>query len=92
MKPNYFSMPDPCSEDWNKMTPTEQGAFCYKCQKEVINLSNTAPDKIKDLVAEKNNPCIRILQSQIDEMNLIELLQFDRPESEIWPHPNKFNI
>lgn len=28
----------------------------------------------------------------LDEMNLIEFLQFDRPESEIWPHPNKFKI
>ena len=28
----------------------------------------------------------------LDEMNLIEFLQFDQPEDEIWPHPTKFRI
>lgn len=26
----------------------------------------------------------------LDDGNLIELLQFDKPEQEVWPHPNKF--
>ena len=28
----------------------------------------------------------------LDGINLIEFLQFDRPEDQIWPHPNKFKI
>ena len=28
----------------------------------------------------------------MDGINLIEFLQFDQPENEIWPHPNKFKI
>jgi len=28
----------------------------------------------------------------MDGINLIEFLQFDQPENEIWPHPNKFEI
>lgn len=72
MKPNYFSIPNPCSADWNKMTPTEQGAFCKQCNKEVIDLYPVPSDQIKETIAAKNNPCIRILQSQIDEMNFAE--------------------
>ncbi len=28
----------------------------------------------------------------LEDHNLIELLQFDVPEEDIWPHPNKFKI
>ncbi|MEW6991643.1 VOC family protein [Colwelliaceae bacterium 6441] len=28
----------------------------------------------------------------LDGENLIELLQFNKPEQEVWPHPNKFKI
>ena len=28
----------------------------------------------------------------LDGNNLIEFLQFDRPEEQIWPHPKKFKI
>ncbi|MFT5823647.1 MAG: hypothetical protein ACI8ZM_004909 [Crocinitomix sp.] len=72
MKPSYFSIPKPCSADWNKMTPTEQGAFCTQCNKEVVDLYPVPSDQIKKTIASKNNPCIRILQSQIDEMNFTE--------------------
>ncbi|NOQ75652.1 MAG: hypothetical protein GQ574_26835 [Crocinitomix sp.] len=72
MKPEYFAIPKPCSADWNKMTPTEQGAFCTQCNKEVIDLYPVPSDQIKKTIAAKNNPCIRILQSQIDEMNFTE--------------------
>ena len=53
------------------------------------------------LEAIKDKKIIRAPESPIDGVtvafilegdNLIELLQFDRPENEIWPHPNKFKI
>jgi hypothetical protein len=72
MKPKYFNIPEPCSADWNSMTTTEQGAFCSQCNKEVIDLFQTPATEIKTEIARRNNPCVRILQSQIDEMNFME--------------------
>ena len=72
MRPKYYSIPKPCSEDWNKMTPTEQGAFCAKCTKEVLDCSSVKTSKIKALIDERKDPCVRIFQSQIDEMNFFE--------------------
>ena len=69
---NYFSIPKPCSEDWNKMTPTEKGAFCGKCAKEVLDCSRIKTTEIKGLISKKTNPCVRIQKGQIDDLNLIE--------------------
>ncbi len=72
MNPEYFKIPEPCSADWNSMSTTEQGAFCDQCKKEVIDLFQTPAVEIKTEIASRNNPCVRILQSQIDEMNFME--------------------
>lgn len=72
MRPKYYSIPEPCSEDWNKMTPTEKGAFCAKCTKEVLDCSTMKSSQIKPLIEEKKDPCVRIFQRQIDEMNFFE--------------------
>jgi len=72
MQPNYFKIPQPCSEDWNQMDGTEQGAFCVQCSKEVLDLTQISSTQVKDIIQAKSNPCIRILKGQIDEMNWIE--------------------
>ena len=42
-----------CLEDWSKMTPTEKGAFCSSCTKEVIDYSRLNSSEIK--LALKSN-------------------------------------
>jgi len=38
---------EPCSENWNEMTPTEQGAFCQKCATQVYDFTTKSNDEIK---------------------------------------------
>ena len=45
MKNNY-SIPNPCSEDWNTMTPDDNGRFCGSCQKVVIDFTTYSTHEI----------------------------------------------
>jgi len=47
----------------------------------------------KDIVLEPTSPAERVIVAFIlDGDALIEFLQFNKPEQEIWPHPTKFTI
>ena len=46
MKTIAISIPKPCHEDWNKMTPDAKGAFCASCQKSVYDFSNKTDQEI----------------------------------------------
>ncbi len=61
----------PCSEDWNKMTPTEKGAFCQKCTKQVHDFSNQSVNEIKLTLLELSGQsvCARMTTRQEDELN-----------------------
>ncbi|MBN4072576.1 hypothetical protein JYT74_00920 [Crocinitomix catalasitica] len=43
------SIPDPCHEDWDKMTPTEKGTFCGKCQIDVIDFTTKSSHEVKTM-------------------------------------------
>lgn len=67
----YFSIPKPCSENWNEMTSTEKGAFCQKCSNEVHDVSNMSNDEIIQLISsEKKVPCMRMKPSQERTLNM----------------------
>jgi len=34
-----LQIPEPCHEDWNEMTPVQQGRFCDSCQKSVVDFT-----------------------------------------------------
>lgn len=41
-----YSIPSPCSEDWNTMTPNEQGRHCDKCAMTVIDFTKMTEAEI----------------------------------------------
>jgi hypothetical protein len=45
-KPIQITIPQPCSEDWNKMTPQEQGRFCDSCRKCVVDFTGFTDEQL----------------------------------------------
>lgn len=74
-----------CSEDWNKMTPTEKGAFCQKCAKQVYDFTNNSTKEIKLTLLELKGQeiCGRMTLSQERTLNA---------EFEHWIEENKTNF
>lgn len=67
MKTFAISIPKPCHEDWNKMTPDAKGAFCASCQKSVYDFSNKTDEEIISVFEkeEKGNVCGRFAPAQL---------------------------
>lgn len=67
----YFkiNIPEPCHEDWNKMTPNEKGAFCGSCQKTVVDFSKMDNAQIKDYFLNRSSEktCGRFQSNQLDK-------------------------
>lgn len=66
-----INIPEACSEDWNKMTPNEKGAFCQKCALDVYDFTNKSSDEIRDILTLNiSSPvCMRIEPIQLDKLN-----------------------
>ena len=47
-KPKTIALhiPEPCHENWDSMSPTEQGRFCNSCEKEVVSFANKTDAQI----------------------------------------------
>jgi len=43
-----LTIPTPCTEDWNQMTPSAKGAFCQKCQVDVMDFTEKTNEEIKN--------------------------------------------
>ena len=48
---NSFYIPKPCHENWNKMTPKEQGKHCEVCSKVVVDFTKKSPIEISHVMA-----------------------------------------
>lgn len=91
---NLFKIhiPEPCHEDWGKMTPNEQGAFCKSCAKTVVDFSKKTDEEVQRYLAENIDKkiCGRFLPSQLDdEQEEIPRLKIDlEPQVSKWNFPS----
>jgi len=67
----HINIPEPCSENWNEMSPTEKGAFCQKCAIDVYDFTNKSGDEIRDILRLNlgGHVCGRIQSKQLKELN-----------------------
>jgi len=67
---NLFKIyiPEPCHEDWDKMTPNEKGAYCKVCAKTVVDFSEKTDDDVQKFLLDnaENRICGRFRLSQIE--------------------------
>ena len=66
-----ITIPEPCHEGWQNMTPVEKGRFCASCQKTVLDFTYLSDNEIINLVNKNDDLCGRISTSQLNR-NLIE--------------------
>ena len=59
-------VPEPCHEDWNKMTPRDKGRHCAACQKTVIDFTNYTDEQIVKTFESEGQLCGRFKKQQLN--------------------------
>lgn len=61
-----IQIPKPCTESWDKMTPTKKGRHCGSCQKNVIDFTRFSDSELAKYVQNNEVHCGRFLASQLN--------------------------
>jgi hypothetical protein len=63
-----LSIPVPCHENWEAMTPVEKGKFCGSCQKQVIDFSTLSDRQVAEFFKKPStgSVCGRFMTDQLD--------------------------
>ncbi|MCR4031660.1 MULTISPECIES: hypothetical protein [Flavobacterium] len=67
-----ITIPKPCHENWDQMTPNENGRFCLSCSKTVIDFTDMLSEDIQQFFIQNNNQkvCGRFRKSQLDSITV----------------------
>lgn len=68
----HISIPEPCHEEWAKMTPNEKGKFCNTCAKTVVDFTKKSEVEIQQFFIENKGKktCGRFQQKQLDSITI----------------------
>ena len=68
MNKMLLSIHEPCNQDWNSMTETEQGRFCDSCSKTVVDFTLMSDAQLINYFLEHANEktCGRLFTDQLD--------------------------
>src|SRR6476620_134387 len=62
-----LSIPTPCHENWDQMTPVEKGRFCGACQKTVIDFTNMTDQQLAAFFKKPTGSvCGRFVKDQLE--------------------------
>lgn len=61
-------VPEPCSQDWESMSPDKRGRFCDHCSKSVVDFTTMKRAELEQFITENSNQhiCGRFLKTQLD--------------------------
>jgi hypothetical protein len=61
-----ITIPEPCHEKWEEMIPTQQGAYCKVCSKNVVDFTTKTENEIYDILTQSDgNTCGRFTTFQL---------------------------
>lgn len=68
MKNYKIKIPEPCHEDWGKMTPNEKGKFCKSCAKTVVDFTKKTKVEIQQYLTKNQGKrvCGHFYRKQLD--------------------------
>ncbi|MBC7936103.1 MAG: T9SS type A sorting domain-containing protein [Rhizobacter sp.] len=68
MQQLHLSIPEPCHENWNEMSPNEQGRFCNSCAKTVVDFSAMTDAQLLFYFEnlKNENVCGHVYKDQLD--------------------------
>lgn len=63
-----LTIPEPCHENWDKMTPAEKGRFCGSCQKQVMDFTRMSDAQVAAFFRKPSagSVCGRFMQDQLN--------------------------
>jgi hypothetical protein len=69
MKDFEITIPKPCHENWDTMTPNEQGKHCCVCVKTVVDFTEMEPPEIKSFFEKEKgkNICGHFNSTQVNK-------------------------
>jgi hypothetical protein len=72
---SQFSVPKPCHENWDAMTPAEQGRFCSVCSKSVTDFTQMSNEEIVIYLRQNSGSrvCGRFRNDQLEEQVAINI-------------------
>ena len=75
MQQLHLSIPEPCHQNWQEMTPTQQGRFCNACAKEVIDFSTMSDNEVLNYFSSLKNEkvCGRAYPDQLERVIAIPM-------------------
>lgn len=74
----FITIPEPCQEDWNTMTPKDRGRHCDVCNKCVIDFTTFTGTELVNYFANKpQNVCGRFNDQQLNR-NIYEMVPVPR--------------
>lgn len=67
-----ITIPEPCHENWEKMTSNENGRFFMSCSKTVVDFTSMFPEEIQQFFIQNQNEkiCGRFRKSQLDSITI----------------------